>query len=220
MVWTGNLGAAAWNPSKPKEKSLNNWCGREIILQKNRLCAHKNWCGHQIPPLAATASQTVRKWRCLCAPAESLSKPFGQHGDTLRNPTSFYSNRTNERGSQKKVKNGIPPTIPTLFNSRVHLGKCLCPKLGNCGLVGAFGRLESVRATFARLAASHLVLVALRRANDAAFSSGGSGLRPIVVSGGGLRGRQQCWPFCASVCVVRRYWGKKGVFLAGSQRET
>ena len=61
MVWTGNLGAAAWNPSKPKEKSLKNWCGREIILQKNRLCAQKNWCGHQIPPLAATASQTVRK---------------------------------------------------------------------------------------------------------------------------------------------------------------
>lgn len=54
MVWTGNLGAAAWNPSKPKEKSLKNWCGREIILQKNRLCAHKNWCGHQIPPLAAS----------------------------------------------------------------------------------------------------------------------------------------------------------------------
>lgn len=63
MVWTGNLGAAAWNPSKPKEKSLKNWCGREIIHTKNRLCAHKHWCGHQIQPLAATASQTVRKWR-------------------------------------------------------------------------------------------------------------------------------------------------------------
>lgn len=87
-------------------------------------------------------------------------------------------------------------------------------------LLQRFGRLESVRATFARLAASHLVLVALRRANDAVFTSGGSGLRPIVVSGGGLRGRQQCWPFCACVCVDRRYWGKKGVFLAGSQRET
>ena len=34
MVWTGNLEAAARNPSKPNEKSLKNWCGREIILQK------------------------------------------------------------------------------------------------------------------------------------------------------------------------------------------
>lgn len=78
------------------------------------------------------------EYGCLCAPAESLSKPFGQRGDTLRNPTSFYSNQTNERGSQKKMKNGISPTPSTLFNPTVHLGKCLCPKLGNCGLVAAF----------------------------------------------------------------------------------
>lgn len=65
-------------------------------------------------------------------------------------------------------------------------------------LLQRFGRLESVRATFARLAASHLVLVALRRANDAAFSSGGSGCG------------QRRWPsgsstmlavLCFSLCV-------------------